>query len=234
MARHLLMRTGNADGDGRCTSGMRRQIRVSFIRARTLPKDGDIVWIGNWGDEERTEELREFLLRPVKKLNLKAKVHGVRYPDYALRELADSGIAYGGWVANFEVPDLFARYRATVHVPRRPYVEQLKGIPTIRPFEALACGIPLVSSYWNDSEGLFRPGQDFLMARNGAEMEQHISNVLHDESLASSLASSGLETIEARHTCRHRVDELEAIYRGIQPARSPETARAEAMHEVQA
>ncbi len=51
-----------------------------------------------------------------------------------------AGIAYGGWIANFDVPDLFGRYRATVHVPRRPYVEQLNGIPTIRPFEALACG----------------------------------------------------------------------------------------------
>ena len=40
---------------------------------------------------------------------------------------------------------MFARYRVTVHVPRRPYVAALPGIPTIRPFEALACGIPLVS-----------------------------------------------------------------------------------------
>ena len=35
------------------------------------------------------------------------------------------------------------RFKATVHVPRRPYVKALPGIPTIRVFEALACGIPL-------------------------------------------------------------------------------------------
>jgi spore maturation protein CgeB len=43
----------------------------------------------------------------------------------------------------------------------------LPGIPTIRVFEALACGIPLVSAPWDDAEGLFRPGEDFLVARDG-------------------------------------------------------------------
>lgn len=205
--------------------------RVFYPRPST-GRDGDVVWIGNWGDEERTEELREFLLRPVKALNLKAKVHGVRYPEYALSELADAGITYGGWIANFDVPELFARYRATVHVPRRPYVEQLKGIPTIRPFEALACGIPLVSSYWNDSEGLFRPGQDFLVARSGAEVQRKVADILSDESLAANLARSGLETVRARHTCAHRVDELEAIYRQMQPARYEDIAEPEAVGEV--
>ena len=33
-----------------------------------------------------------------------------------------------------------------MHVPRRPYVETLPGIPTIRPFEALACGTPVVAA----------------------------------------------------------------------------------------
>ena len=36
----------------------------------------------------------------------------------------------------------------------------LPGIPTIRVFEALACGIPLVSAPWQDEEGLFRPGEE--------------------------------------------------------------------------
>ena len=43
------------------------------------------MWIGNWGDDERSEELREFLIEPVKTLGLKAQVYGVRYPQEALR-----------------------------------------------------------------------------------------------------------------------------------------------------
>jgi len=96
----------------------------------------------------------------------------------------------------------------TVHVPRRPYVDALPGIPTIRPFEALACGIPLVSAPWDDTEGLFTPGTDFLVAASGREMEKQLDAVLHEPELAASLRAAGLATIAARHTCAHRVDEL--------------------------
>src|SRR5581483_5330898 len=121
------------------------------------PCEGDLVWIGNWGDDERTAELQEFLIEPVRALELRARVHGVRYPDVAKKMLADAGIAYAGWLPNFEAPRVFARFKCTVHVPRRPYVRALPGIPTIRVFEAMACGIPLVCSPWDDVENLFRP-----------------------------------------------------------------------------
>ena len=179
-----------------------------FRPRRDLACEGDLVWIGNWGDEERTRELQEFLLEPVQRLRLKCQVHGVRYPEPARAALRSAGLHYRGWLPNYRVPEVFGAFRVTVHVPRRPYAETLRGIPTIRPFEALACGIPLVSAPWYDSEGLFRVGQDFLMARDGAEMQRLLHAVLHDADLARWLALSGQETIRRRHTCAHRVDEL--------------------------
>jgi spore maturation protein CgeB len=113
---------------------------------------------------------------------------------------------------------VFARHRLTVHVPRRPYVEKLPGIPTIRVFEALACGIPLVSAAWDDAEGLFEPGDDFLVARNAEEMASQLERVLADDDLARQLSEHGLRTIRARHTCAHRVDELLAIAAEVAPA----------------
>jgi spore maturation protein CgeB len=174
--------------------------------------EGDLVWIGNWGDDERTAELREFLLEPVKALGLKARIYGVRYPDQALAALRDAGVSYGGWVPNYEAPRVFARYAMTVHVPRRPYVRALPGIPTIRVFEALACGIPLVSAPWEDSENLFTPGRDFLTARDGAQMREHLTALREDEIFARQVAARGRETVLARHTCAHRADELLGIY----------------------
>ena len=85
---------------------------------------------------------------------------------------------------------------------------QLPGIPTIRVFEALACGIPLICTPWEDVEGLFRAGQDFLVASDGAEMKERLRQVLSDPPLVESLAKSGLEPIRSRHRCSHRVDEL--------------------------
>ena len=172
---------------------------------------GDLVWVGNWGDDERSAEIRQFLIEPVARLGITATVHGVRYPDEAKAALSEAGIAYKGWVSNADVPLVFARRRLTVHIPRRPYVESLPGIPTIRVFEALACGIPLISAPWEDREGLFRPGEDFLFARDGDEMTSLMRDLLLDHERRESLATSGLETIRARHTCRHRVDELLGI-----------------------
>jgi spore maturation protein CgeB len=180
-----------------------------------VPRRGDLVWIGNWGDGERTEELHEHLIGPVQRLGLQALVHGVRYPDHARKALAAAGIRHGGWRANHRAPRTFAAHGVTVHVPRRPYVEALPGIPTIRPFEAMACGIPLVSAPWEDVEGLFKPGHDHLVGRTGREVERHLDDVLHDAELATSLREAGLATIRDRHTCGHRVDELLGICREL-------------------
>jgi spore maturation protein CgeB len=188
--------------------------------------DGDLVWIGNWGDDERVQELQEFLLDPVHALGLKALVHGVRYPEEAKARLAEAGIAYGGWLPNYRAPQVFSRFRATVHVPRRPYVAALPGIPTIRVFEALACGIPLVSAPWEDVEGLFTPGSDFLVARDGVQMRKHLVDLMHDPEQADSMARRGLDTILDRHTCAHRVDELIAICHELEDGRSRRAAFA--------
>ena len=70
-------------------------VRTFYPRQREGAPD-DVVWIGNWGDEERSTELREYFIEPVKNLRFHAHVFGVRYPEPALRELAASGIAFGG------------------------------------------------------------------------------------------------------------------------------------------
>jgi spore maturation protein CgeB len=188
-----------------------------FMPLPSEGQDGDLVWIGNWGDDERTAELHEYLLGPVQRLGLKARIHGVRYPQQALQDLAAAGIEYAGWLPNYEAPKVFSRFKVTVHVPRRPYAAALPGIPTIRVFEALACGIPLISAPWNDSEGLFDPGADFLTASNGGEMERKLRAVLNEPALAEALADHGHRTILSRHSCSHRVDELLAIHGELAP-----------------
>ena len=194
-----------------------------FRPAAGVPPEGDLVWVGNWGDEERTAELHEFLLEPVKSLGLRARVHGVRYPDHAKQALAAAGIGYAGWLPNFAAPRVFAAFRATVHVMRRPYVQALPGIPTIRVFEALACGIPLVCSPWDDAERLFTPGKDYLVARDGAEMTRHLKLLTSDPAAARELAARGRATVLARHTCGHRVDELMRVVEELGAVPNPKS-----------
>jgi spore maturation protein CgeB len=175
-------------------------------------KDIDVLWIGNWGDEERTRELQEFLLAPAAEhRERRTVVHGVRYPDHAIQKLNDAGIEYRGYLPNLQAPQVYAQSKLTIHVPRRQYTNGLSGIPTIRVFEALACGIPLVCAPWNDAEHLFRPGQDYVVVPDGAAMEAEITRLLSDDSAREQIAASGLETIRERHTCAHRAEQFTAI-----------------------
>jgi spore maturation protein CgeB len=176
------------------------------------------VWIGNWGDGERSQELRDYMLEPVSELGVPLDIYGVRYPEAAQAELQRRGVRYHGWAANARAPEIFARHVFTLHVPRRFYVTHLPGIPTIRVFEALACGIPLLSAPWEDAEHLFTPGVDFLQARTPSEMRLLMRDVTHDPALRQSLVSQGWKTIQDRHSCMHRAQQLLDIVGGLRDA----------------
>ena len=177
-----------------------------------VQRERSLVWIGNWGEGERSAEIQEFLLRPAAALRDLASttIYGVRYPSSGLDALLAAGVRYGGYLANLDAPLVYAKAQATVHVPRQQYTQAMMGIPTIRVFEALACGIPLVSAPWQDKEGLFRPG-DFKWAGNAAETAEALRVLLLDSQAAAAQAQCGLETVLARHTCIHRAQELTAI-----------------------
>ncbi|WP_097091699.1 CgeB family protein [Novosphingobium sp. Chol11] len=195
---------------------------LKHFRPPQVEKDRQgVVWIGNWGDGERTAELEDFLFRPASQANLPLDIYGVRYPDEALATLKRYGVDYHGWAANARAPAIFAQHLATVHVPRRYYTQLLPGIPTIRVFEALACGIPLLSAPWEDSEHLFRSEQDFLFASDGKEMADHLRAVASDPDLRASLIRSGLETIRSRHSCAHRAEQLVGIIASLNASATP-------------
>jgi spore maturation protein CgeB len=172
-------------------------------------KDTDAVWIGNWGDEERARELEEFLMTPAAALPSSTfAVHGVRYPQHALARLLEANIQFRGYLPNLNAPQIYARSKVSLHVPRNFYANGLSGVPTIRVFEALASGSPLVCAPWKDAEGLFRPGQDYICVSDSRAMIAELGNLLRDDRARQQLAASGLETIRARHTCAHRAQQL--------------------------
>jgi spore maturation protein CgeB len=190
-----------------------------------VERTDDVVWIGNWGDGERSAELNEFLVEPVAELKLRAEVYGVRYSDAALDTIQAAGIRHGGWLPAHWAPIAFAGARATVHVPRGPYVRLLPGIPTIRVFEAMACGIPLVSAPWSDAEGLFPEGA-YLGAADGTEMKRALRALLDDRELWTATVEAGLRTIKERHTCRHRAEQLVSIVQDLRASgRSSQPSR---------
>lgn len=182
------------------------------FRPLDLPKQIDLVWVGNWGDEERTKELQAFLIGPAaSEPRRRTVVHGVRYPQNALDLLREAGIEYRGYLPNLSAPRVYGASKLSLHVPRRQYTNGLSGIPTIRVFETLSCGIPLVCSPWEDVEGLFRPGEDYVCVADGPAMKSEIEYLLRDDKAREQLAANGMETIRNRHTCEHRAEQLADI-----------------------
>ena len=128
-----------------------------------------------------------------------------------MEQLKSAGIEYRGYLPNLKGPAVYSQSQLTLHVPRRQYSNGLSGIPTIRVFESLACGVPLVCSPWEDVEGLFRTGQDYITVPDGRAMVAEIEHLLRDDLARRQLGECGLQTIRQRHTCAHRAAQLTEI-----------------------
>jgi len=183
---------------------------VTFFSPLDVPKKTDVVFVGNYGDGDRSDELEDFVFAPRLSLpGLKYAVYGVRYPEEVVARLNNGlDIDYGGWLPNSEVPSVYSAARVVLHVPRRQYVQLLPGTPTIRIFEALACGACLISLPWDDTDHLFEAGADYAVAHSPQEMRALLAELCSNEAARSALGHHGRQTILGRHTCEHRAEQL--------------------------
>jgi spore maturation protein CgeB len=176
----------------------------------TTPKTTDVVFVGNYGDGDRSDELEDFVFGPRRLLpRLNYAVYGVRYPDDVVARLRNGlDIDYRGWLPNVLVPRVYSAARVVLHVPRRQYTQLLPGTPTIRVFEALASGACLISLPWPDTDGLFDAGRDYAVASTPQEMRESIDWLCRDDQARAAFERHGRQTILDRHTCDHRASEL--------------------------
>jgi spore maturation protein CgeB len=183
---------------------------TTVYRPLDVPKTTDVVFVGNYGDGDRSDELEDYVFEPRAALpELSYAVYGVRYPESVLARFRDGlQINYRGWLPNVEVPAVYSASKVVLHVPRRQYVELLPGTPTIRVFEALATGACLISLPWQDTDGLFSAGTDYAVASSPAEMRDLIAWLCRDDAARARFGAHGRQTILDRHTCGHRADQL--------------------------
>jgi spore maturation protein CgeB len=193
-----------------------------LFRPLALPKEQDIVFIGNWGDNDRNETLEIYLLQPSNLLpDLRFAIYGVRYGAALLERFArDYHVQYRGWVANYRAPLVYAASKMSVHLPRQQYTSVVYGTPTIRVFETLACGLPLISLPWPDTDGLFCAGEDYLVVEDQAEMVAAMRQLAADPAARKKLGDSGRARILAHHTVRHRARQILGIVEGLALARA--------------
>lgn len=179
-----------------------------FVPTASGEFDGDLVCVGDWAAPEQSDDLEEYLLRPARNLGIRAAVYGAGYPADIVSAMRQAGVDYRGHAPDYQLPRILSRYRLAAYIPHRSLVHSLTGVPSIRLLEAMACGLPVVSSPWDDSDGLFEPGHDYLPADDFDEMTRHIRALLTELPLSRRLALNARRAIHARHTCEHRANDL--------------------------
>jgi spore maturation protein CgeB len=75
--------------------------------------------------------------------------------------------------------------------------------PSVRLFEAAACGVPVVSDWWDGLDAFFEPGLEILVAEDADDVLRH----LREADRAVGLRARA--RVLAEHTAAHRAAELE-------------------------
>ena len=87
--------------------------------------------------------------------------------------------------------------------------------PSGRLFEAAACGVPIVSDWWNGLDEFFTPESEILVASSTQDV---LAALELDDAQLSRIASAAHERVLAEHTGEKRAQQLEQIINNI-PAR---------------
>ena len=91
--------------------------------------------------------------------------------------------------------------------------------PSVRLFEAAACGTPIVSDAWDGIEEILAPGTEVLLARSAADVLAYARDLPEAERLA--VGARARDRILAEHTAAHRAEELESHVLGLMARQSP-------------
>lgn len=78
--------------------------------------------------------------------------------------------------------------------------------PSVRLFEAAACGVPIISDYWDGLETVFELGKEILISSSEADTITYLKEISEDERIA--IGGRAREKILSAHTAAHRVQEL--------------------------
>jgi spore maturation protein CgeB len=85
--------------------------------------------------------------------------------------------------------------------------------PSVRLFEAAACGTPILSDAWDGIEEILTPGREVVLARSAADVLACVRDLPETERTALGLRAR--ERILAEHTAAHRAEELEGHVLGL-------------------
>ncbi|HEX8571007.1 MAG TPA: glycosyltransferase [Caulobacteraceae bacterium] len=177
---------------------------AEIYRPVEAPRRWDLSYLGTYSDD-RQPTLERLLIEPARRApELKFVVAGPQYP---------AGI---DWPANVERiehvgpadhPAFYAASRFTLNVTRSDMIAA-GWSPSVRLFEAGACGAPVISDVWEGLDALFEPDREIVLAQTADHVLAELRNP--DPARRQSIADAARARVLGEHTSAHRARQLES------------------------
>ena len=187
---------------------------------RDLPQEWTLGYLGTYS-KDRQPALTRLLIEPARKLkDQRFVVVGAQYPG-SLRW--PRNVARVAHLPPREHPAFYARQRFTLNITRADMLAAGFS-PSVRLFEAAACGVPVITDRWTGLEEFFRPGEEILIADGTTDALALLSDL--SEARRRAIGEAARRRFLAAHTPAHRARDLESYYQGVVQAK-PAAALAE-------
>jgi spore maturation protein CgeB len=177
-----------------------------FYRPQQVRPQWSLGYLGTYSDD-RQPSLERLLLAPAATLaDERFVVAGSSYPEDVKWPQNVERIEH---LPQHEHPKFYSAQRFTLNLTRAD-MRELGFSPSVRLFEAAACGTPMISDRWPGIETIFEPMSEILLASDTREVTQILEHLPEDRRL--SIAERARRRILAEHTPDHRARQLEAYY----------------------
>jgi spore maturation protein CgeB len=177
-----------------------------LYRPELVEKKWSLGYLGTYS-EDRQPLLQRLLLEPAGQLaDHQFVVAGSSYPKHVAWPQNVSRIEH---LPQHDHPPFYSGQRFTLNVTRTD-MRELGFSPSVRLFEAAACGTPVISDRWPGIETIFVPMSEILLVSEPNEVRQILEHLTEDRRL--SIAENARRRILAEHMPDHRARQLEAYY----------------------
>jgi spore maturation protein CgeB len=115
--------------------------------------------------------------------------------------------------------DFYNSQRFTLNVTRADMIEAGYS-PSVRLFEAAACGVPIISDYWEGLTDLFNEGTEILIGRSTEDVIHYITSITEAE--RKRIGENARQKILMAHTAEARAGELLNYFEALSAATKPQ------------
>lgn len=180
-----------------------RPLAPDVSRAQRQPPRWDLVYLGTYSSDRQPTLTRLLLEAAESWPEGRFAVAGAQYPTNVQWP---SNVEHFEHIAPTDHAQFFQAARFTLNVTRRAMIA-CGHSPSVRLFEAAACGTPIISDYWAGLDEFFELDREILVAASTADTLGHLRETSEPKRLA--LAARAQARVLSEHTAGQRADELE-------------------------